>query len=234
AQAGIQPILAARDVHVARKAAFITAAVVAPFGILTALLGMCARIIYPDLGNAKLALPTLMMDMPPVLGGIVLASIFAAVLSTISPIILAAGTMFTRDIYDRFSKNTDDKRTLFVSRLSTGIAGLVCIGLAMVFYTSSRILDMVYFAYTLRGACFIILLYGIYWKGTSEKGAIISIIITGAIGAFWVIWKAAAGDYPIAPWMTETYASVIAAAISTLLFSLVFPKKERLEAREEE
>lgn len=230
AQAGIQPILAARDVHVARKAAFITAFVVAPFGILTALLGMCAKVIYPDLANAKLALPTLMMDMPPVLGGIVLASIFAAVLSTISPIILAAGTMFTRDIYNRFSKNTDDKRDLLVSRASTGIAGLVCIGIAMIFYTSSRILDMVYFAYTLRGACFIILLYGIFWKKTSEKGAIISIIITGVIGGFWVVWKAAMGAYPLAPWITETYAAVIAAAISTLLFSLIFPKKERLEA----
>ena len=50
AQAGIQPILAARDVHVARKAAVITAFTVAPFGILTALLGMAAKVKLPGLG----------------------------------------------------------------------------------------------------------------------------------------------------------------------------------------
>ncbi len=43
AQAGIQPILAAKDVHVAKKSAIITACVVAPFGIFTALLGMAAK-----------------------------------------------------------------------------------------------------------------------------------------------------------------------------------------------
>src|SRR5690606_3715977 len=93
AQAGIQPILAARDVNVAKKSAVITALVVAPFGILTALLGMAARVSFPDIENAKLALPTLMMNLQPVAGGIVLASIMAAILSTISPIILASGTM---------------------------------------------------------------------------------------------------------------------------------------------
>jgi SSS family solute:Na+ symporter len=223
AQAGIQPLLAAKDIKTARRAAFITAAIVAPFGILTALLGMSARILYPNLENAKLALPTLMMHMNPVIGGIILASIFAAVLSTISPIILAAGTMFTKDIFQRFSgKEIPDQKLLMVSRASTGIAGLVCILLAIAFYGSTKILDMVYFAYTLRGALFIVLMYGIYWKLTSEKGAIISMVLTGAVGFFWVAWKSATGAYPIADWLTETYAAVMTAAIATIVFSLVF------------
>jgi SSS family solute:Na+ symporter len=66
AQAGIQPILAAKDVNVAKKSAIITALVVAPFGIITAILGMMARVQFPELTNAKLALPTLMMSLNPV------------------------------------------------------------------------------------------------------------------------------------------------------------------------
>ena len=127
AQAGIQPILAAKDVYVAKKAAIITAVAIAPFGILTALLGMAAKVQFPDLANAKLALPTLMMNLNPVAGGIVLASIMAAILSTVSPIILAAGTMFTKDIYQRVLRpDADDKKILFVSRLTTGIAEYSC------------------------------------------------------------------------------------------------------------
>lgn len=225
AQAGVQPILAARDVHVAKTASIITALTIAPFGILTAMLGMAAKVRYPDLANAKLALPTLMMGLNPIAGGIVLASIMAAILSTISPIILAAGTMVTKDIYHRVLRpNADDKKVLFVSRLTTGISGVLCIALSLFMYGSTKILDMVYFAYTIRGSMFVILLLGIYWKKTSEKGAIYSMVLTGFVGLFWVAYKAVAGQFPIHPAFTETYAAVVTAFFTTIIFSLVFKK----------
>jgi SSS family solute:Na+ symporter len=223
AQAGIQPILAARDVKVAKRAAIITAFAVAPFGILTAALGMAARIKFPELANAKLALPMLMMNMQPLAGGIVLASIMAAILSTVSPIILASGTMFTKDIYQRILRpDAPDKKVLFMSRLSTGISGGLCIILALLMYGSTRILDMVYFAYTLRGSLFVVLLFAIYWKRTSPKGAVIAMIITGIVGLFWVAYKAMYGQFPIHPAVTETYASVIVAFVSTIVLSFIY------------
>ena len=179
AQAGIQPILAARDVHVARKAAVITAFTVAPFGILTALLGMAAKVKLPGLANAKQALPSLIMEMNPVAGGIIFASILAAVLSTVSPIILAAGTMITKDIYHRLLQpDASDKKVLFVSRITTALSGVLCMVIAIALYDSARILDIVYFAYTLRGSLFVILLLGIYWKKTSQRGAISGMVVT--------------------------------------------------------
>ena len=223
AQAGIQPILAARDVKVAKKSAFLTALAVAPFGILTALLGMAARVNFPDIENAKLALPTLMMNLQPVAGGIVLASIMAAILSTISPIILASGTMFTKDIYQRILKpEATDRQVLLVSRVSTGLAGALCILLAVLMYGSTRVLDIVYFAYTIRGSLFVVILLAIYWKGTTSKGAIWGMIATSMVGFFWVAYKAVYGQYPISPMLTETYASVIVALISTFVFSRLF------------
>lgn len=224
AQAGIQPILAAKDANTAKKAAFLTALVVAPFGILTALLGMAAKVQFPELANAKLALPMLMMNLNPVIGGIVLASIFAAVLSTVSPIILASGTMFTKDIYQRiFKPEASDKEILLVSRITTGLAGLFCIVLAIIFYGGTAILDMVYFAYSIRGALFVVLLFAIYWKLTSQRGATWAMIVTGVVGLFWVVFKAKTGSFPINPGFTETYAAVVAAALSTVVFSLLLP-----------
>ncbi len=220
AQAGIQPILAARDVKVARRAAFITALIVAPFGIFTALLGMVARIQYPGLVDAKLALPTLMMDLQPVAGGIILASIMAAILSTVSPIILAAGTMATKDIYQRLiNRDAEDKELLRISRITTGASGLICILAALLMYSSSKILDIVYFAYTLRGAIFVVLLLGIYWKGVTSRGAIYSMLVTSTVGFLWVGFHSVKGYYPIHPNMTETYAAVLVALISTIIFS---------------
>lgn len=240
AQAGIQPILAAKDVATARKAAFITAIVVAPFGIFTAMLGMAAKAMYGNPAsphydaaiNGKLALPALMMDLHPVIGGIVLSSILAAILSTVSPIILAAGTMVTKDIYQRKIKPTaTDKEVIFMSRLTTAIAGILCMILALFLYGTAAILDMVYFAYSLRGAMFVILLFAIYWKKTSHKGSVWAMICTAAVGCFWVIYKSIVGQFPISPAFTETYAGVIAAFITTILFTYLMPNPVDKEAK---
>ena len=226
AQAGIQPILAAKDKNVARKAAFITALIVAPFGLFTAILGMAARVKYPALANAKLALPTLMMDLQPLAGGIVLASIMAAILSTVSPIILAAGTMATKDIYQKhIKKDANDSELLKISRLTTGAAGLICIVLSLVMYGSTRVLDIVYFAYTLRGAIFVVLLLGIYWKKANSKAAVQSMIVTTIVGFFWVAYYSLTGRYPIHSAFTETYASVIVALVSMILLSILEENK---------
>ncbi len=226
AQAGIQPILAAKNVKVAKKSAIITAIVVAPFGIFTALIGMAAKVKFPELANAKLALPNLMMSQQPMIGGLVLASIMAAVLSTVSPIILACGTMVTKDIYQRRLKpEATDREVLKISRIITGTSGIICMLIAMLMYGSTRILDMVYFAYTIRGSLFVILLLAIYWKKTSSKGSIWAMILTTAVGLTWVLYKSVYGEFPIHPKLTETYISVIVAFVSTVFFSAVIPKK---------
>lgn len=245
AQAGVQPILAAKDVKTAKKACIITAFVAAPFGFFTALLGMIAKVmshngtLLDTAGNlvvdGKLALPTLMMNLPPVVGGLVLASILAAILSTVSPIILAAGTMVTKDFYQRvFKPNATDKEVLAMSRLTTAISGVICCAGAILLVNASAVLDIVYSAYSLRGALFIVVLLGIYWKGASEKGACFSMVFTGVISIFWVAWKLVSGSYPIVIGsfaVSETYAAVFVAFVCTLVFSRVFPVGEEEKLR---
>ena len=227
AQAGIQPLLAAKDGNVAKKAALITAFLVAPFGILTAILGMVARVKFPSLVNPKLALPILMMDLHPVVGGIVLASIMAAILSTVSPIILASGTMLTQDIYRRmFRPTASDREILVMARLTTGLAGILCMVLAIFLYEGTKILDMIYFAYTLRGSLFVVLLFGIYWQKTTQRGSVWAMLLTALVGFIWVTFKAQTGFYPIHPLFSETYAAVITALLSTFILSYLLPDKK--------
>ena len=235
AQAGIQPILAAKDVKTAKKASIITAFVAAPFGLLTAALGMIAKTmsvngqllntVGENVTSGKLALPTLMMNLSPIAGGIILASILAAILSTVSPLILASGTMVTKDLYQGvIKKDASDKEVLFVSRVTTAISGVICTVAAIFFNaTGIRVLDIVYFAYSMRGALFVIVLLGIYYKNTSEKGAIAGMLCTAIVGLFWVVFNAVTGHFPI-PGVTETYISVIVALVSTLIFSAIFKK----------
>ncbi|MDR1299598.1 MAG: sodium:solute symporter family protein, partial [Oscillospiraceae bacterium] len=245
AQAGIQPVLAAKDVHTAKKACVITALVTAPFGIFTALLGMASKAMFNKgemLYNAegalitgKDALPTLMTGtylhdnslISGVVGGLVLAAILAAIISTVSPIILSAGTMVTKDLYQRVLRpKASDKQVLFVSRVVTAISGVICAVAAIALVDLSAVLDIVYAAYSLRGAIFVVVLLGIYWKKASEKGACWSMVLTGVVAVFWKVYDIVAGSYPVADWITETYAAVAVAFVATIIFSYVFPKRQ--------
>lgn len=216
AQAGIQPILAAKDERVAVKSSVIIALIVAPFGILSACMGMIAKIKFPDLANAKLALPTLMQHMSPVTSGIVMAALLAAILSTAAPIFLACGTLFTKDIYLSSHPDIEKNKELRISRLVTAISGTVCAVGAVLLHHNSVILDIVYVAYSLRGSLFVILLFGIFSSKTkiSENTAIISMIATAIVGLFWVSFKLITGTYPISAYFNETYATVLTAFLT--------------------
>ncbi len=244
AQAGIQPVLASKDVPTARKACTITALVVAPFGILTALLGIGAKVLSfqgnllntagVNVTDAKSALFTLVMNLNPVAGGIIMAAFLAAILSTVSPIILSAGTMFTKDLYQgRIKKDATDEEILRMSRITTAVSGVICCIGAICLVDMSAVLDIVYAAYSLRGAIFIIVLFGIYSHFASQKAACWSMVLTAVVAVIWVVVNLVTGSYPIADWFTETYAAVAAAIIFTILFSFIFkPSKEERSSKE--
>ncbi|MBR2832183.1 MAG: sodium:solute symporter family protein [Oscillospiraceae bacterium] len=241
AQAGVQPVLAAKDIPTAKKACIITAFVAAPFGFFTSLLGMIAKVMSHNgtllntagevVTDGKLALPTLMMNVHPLVGGLVMASILAAILSTVSPIILASGTMYTKDLWQKRHPEADDKAVLKMSRISTALAGIICAVFAIILVNASAVLDIVYSAYSLRGALFIIVMLGMMWmkkkKVVSETGAIIAMILTGASAIIWVAIKLITGSYPLSIGkftITETYVAVIVAFVATLILNAACKK----------
>lgn len=228
AQAGIQPILAAKDEKTAFRSSVLIALIVAPFGILTALLGVIAKIKFPDLENAKLALPSLMQTMPGWIAGLVTAAMMAAVLSTAAPILLSCGTLFGKDIYPLLRPKAEARNDLFVSRVVTAAAGLVCIVLAIAIFDHSAVLDVVYFAYSLRGSLFVILLFGIYSKKRRlpENPVVWSMIVTALVALFWTIYKAFTHSYPISPVFSDTYAAVLTALVTMILIKIFSSRKD--------
>lgn len=237
AQAGIQPVLGSKDIPTAKKACIYTAMVTAPFGLFTATIGLIARVLANQgllldttgnvLTDGKMALTSIMMSLPPLVGGLVLAAELAAILSTASPIILAAGTLLTKDFYQvKINPKASDKDVLRVSKITTALSGIICCVGAIALVENNNVLDLVYSAYSIRGALFIVLIFGFFWKKATAKGACISMIITSVVAVCWVGFKLVLGHYPIASWFTETYAAVLVATISMVVASLVYqPKK---------
>src|SRR5262249_39514402 len=106
------------------------AAALAVFAFVPPLLGMAARALRPELGNAELALPLLMRDvLPPWLGGLGLAALFAAEISTADAVLFMLSTSLAPELYQAFvNPPADDARLLHVGRwtaVGAGAAGTI-------------------------------------------------------------------------------------------------------------
>ncbi|MDX9929010.1 MAG: sodium:solute symporter family protein [Bacteroidales bacterium] len=170
-QASIQPIFAARDVSIARKAAILSAFIVAPFGIMVAILGLIARTgNYFDVSaiNAKMVLPTLMTSpefIHPALGGLALAGVLAAILSTVGPVNFAVVTIATKDIYNGIiNPGAADSGLISTARRLVILVNLVTIPLAYL-GRDGAILDTAYVSYGIRAIGAIVIIMGIYASG---------------------------------------------------------------------
>lgn len=77
----------------------------------------------------------LTQHLPTGLSGLVVAAIFAAALSSSLNSIAAAAT---HDLWRRFARDVSDRRELLVSRVATVAAGVIQIGVALLFATRER------------------------------------------------------------------------------------------------
>ncbi len=79
-----------------------------PFIILMFIIGLACRVLLPELGTdgAQTGLPLLAMEqLSPFLGGVILASIFAATMSTADSQVLACTAAITDDVRPEWSQN---------------------------------------------------------------------------------------------------------------------------------
>lgn len=102
-----------------------------PVGFLSALLGVIAAEMYPDI-NAATALPRLIMTLNPWIAGITLASLWAADVSTACNLLLSAATLYSHDIHKRFvDPSMTERKYMKITRLSVLALGLLTLGFAL-------------------------------------------------------------------------------------------------------
>ncbi|HOK87069.1 MAG: sodium:solute symporter family protein [Tenuifilum sp.] len=195
AQASIQPIFAARTPEVAKKASILSSAYIAPFGVMTAILGLIAATGVYEIGasapsfSAKVAMTNLLVNpqfIHPILGGLALAGILAAILSTVGPVNFAVVTIATKDIYHGFiNPEADEQKVLQIARRLVIIVSLITIPLA--YYFKAGVLDSAYISYAIRAIGAIVIIAGIYFRGWIDVFTVKLAFIGGTIAVFLCI-----------------------------------------------
>lgn len=244
-QASIQPIFAARSASIARKAAILSSLIIAPFGIMVALLGLVAKTgNYFDVTtaasplwdsahqiiNPKMVLPTLMVTpefIHPVLGGIALAGILAAILSTVGPVNFAVVTIATKDIYHGIiNKTAVDKKLISTARKLVLLVNFITIPLA--YYSTGAILDMAYISYGIRAIGAIVIVMGLYKRGWISTDGVRFAFVGGTIA---VLINIIAGIFGW--WSVENTYVAIGAALVFIIIGNIYSRNKKAQIAED-
>ena len=103
--AALQRVIAARDEQTARRAFLFTGVPIEwpLFAVGSTLVGLFARVLMPDLADAELATPSMILALLPAgLAGVVIAAYIAAVMSSADSCLIGPVTILTNDISYNF------------------------------------------------------------------------------------------------------------------------------------
>lgn len=170
----IQAINTVDDPGKAKVASFSTALYLAPFGIITALVGMCSLALFPHIKSID-AFAALIGQMGGVMAGIVCAGLAASLFGSIAAFSVATATLLYKDFYVGLGGRThSEASSLTFIRLATIAMGLIPIALAI--YTPN-VLSVTYLGKALRASLSVLVLFVFFapWFG-SKAGAFLSIV----------------------------------------------------------
>lgn len=174
-----QRALAGKDTAITKKAFYISGILALVFGFAILIIGGASVVLLPDIaekyGTAEAALPAFIINyFPPVLAGLGISALLAAIISTITSMLLVGTTHLIYDVGQSLFPNALDETLKKLIPLFTVIFGSLIIWLSL---QVSSIGDVVYFAFSLCGAAFVIPMIAIlYWKKTTKWGITLGII----------------------------------------------------------
>ena len=183
----IQRLAAAKDEAEAEKSAWF-------FNILHYIVrtwpwivvALVAIVVYPDLADRELGYPKLMLDfLPPVMLGLVVASLIAAFMSTVSTSINWGASYLTNDLYGRFlNSNASQTELVLVGRLASVL--VTVLGAIAAFYATNvtTVFRLVIAIGTGPGLVLILRWY--WWRinAAAELAAMVAGFVVGLVTTF--------------------------------------------------
>lgn len=236
----IQRALAAKSLPEAQKGIVFAAFLKLLVPFIVVLPGIAAAMLAPDLERPDQAYPTMMNLLPAGILGLVFAALIAAVVGTIASMINSIGTIFTLDLYAKFtgrgskaedngdieegdssvrSTSKNEKHLVLVGRVTAAIAIVLAAMTARPLLGGS---DQAFqfiqeFSGFFTPGITVIFLLGLFWKRASEAGAI------GAAVASVVLSYAFKMLLPALPFLDRMGIVFLAALVIAVVLSLAMP-----------
>ena len=193
----IQRALAAKSLDEAQRGVIFAAFLKLLMPVIIVLPGIAAIVLAPGLSKPDEAYPTMMRLLPPGLLGLVFAALVAAIIASTASKINSIATIFTLDLYAKFrgertraeddaaESTGDEKHLVLVGRITAAVAIIIAIIVARPLVGSSE--QAFQFIQEFSGfftpGITVIFLLGLFWKRTTEWGAIVAAVTSVALSA---------------------------------------------------
>lgn len=156
---------------------------------LLASLGEIGQKNLPSIGQADKAYPWLLQLLPAGMKGLAFAALSAAIVSSLASMLNSTSTIFTMDIYKPYiNTNATDKATVNVGRISAGVALLIaCIVAPLLGGIDQAFQFIQEYTGVVSPGILAVFLLGLFWKKTTNKGAIIGVLSSIPIAMYFKV-----------------------------------------------
>ena len=193
----------------------------------------------PSSGKADKAYPWLMQFLPTGLKGVAVAALAAAIVSSLASMLNSTATIFTMDIYKQLiNKNANETKTVNIGRLSAFVALIIGTIMAPLLGGIDQAFQFIqeYTGIVSPGILSVFIL-GLFWKKTSNKGAIYGALASIPIAMFfkvgpkgWMVGSSLEGIFPTLPFLDQMGLTAILSMIVIALVSIK-ENKEKDDAK---
>ena len=152
------------------------------------LIAIASAVLLPSLEQTDMALPALVqMLMHPVFGGIVVAAVLGAAMSTIDSILLLAGSLVVENLYvPATGRDVSRAAGLRLARCTT--LGIGVLAMAVAVDPPASILWIVTMSFSLMASAFTFpLLLGMWWPRATRQGGIAAMLGGAATCVLWYV-----------------------------------------------
>jgi SSS family solute:Na+ symporter len=216
----LQKIFGARDDRAVRIGVGLNALGLLLYAGVPVILGIAARMLFPSLAIADLALPTILVrGLPQAVGALGLAAVFSAEISAADAVLFMLTTSLSQDLYKRFvNPAAADARVLLVTRLTAVVSGIAGVLLAIGLGSVLKALEIFYGL--LGVSLFVPIIAGLYVRraGTPDALAAIACGVTAMLAVQY-----ATADHSLYG-VTPSFAGIVAA---TTGFGVIFISRSR-------
>ncbi|MEM2026025.1 MAG: sodium/solute symporter [Thermoproteota archaeon] len=180
---------------------------------------LAAQGLMPVPKDADMTLPLLCVYfLPPILGGLFISALTAAVMSTVDSLLIISSSLFVRDIYQKLiNPNASERKLILWSRI---VAALVAVVTLLLSFVSPGTL-IVWLVWASDGSAAAMLfpafLATIYWRRVSKWGVAASIITGLVVGFSLGYYNNYVSPLPFFAFFPATLASLAVVVIASLL-----------------
>ncbi len=152
------------------------------------LIGLAGRVLFPDLADPELIMPTLSRELfPPLITGVLVVVLLAAIMSTVDSLLILVSSAVTRDLLQKIVKpKISGEKLVLIGKACTFFIGACALLIAL---TENRaIFWLVLFSWSGLGATFgPIVVCSLLWKKVTLAGAVAGVVGGFLITVFWVV-----------------------------------------------